>query len=500
MISLKNLESGMQRLTEIGPKLTGSKGQNEFIAYIKNELRQMGLDVCVDPFFFKRWEAREYALELTDEEGGVTPLHVSSVHPYSGETPEEGVTAPLLYVNKIDKMTKADGKILVIKVEDLGKIHSEVAFDKRSAFPPETTMPAFYNGPVATAMVKCLAEGILKLVKPVGAVFVWDGIPDAAVEGQYMPFIQDYLDLPVLWVNETTGKELIPAAKAGATARLKLTAEKEPYAYTETFYTILPGEIKNECVIVNTHTDGPNAVEENGPVALLELIRNIKDTPLKRTHIFLFTTGHFRLPVFKDIRTGSFQSASRWLAMHRNLWDGRGSHLRCVANLAVEHLGCMEWTVQDGAYIETGKPEVEMVYTGNRFMDEVYIETVQNRDTVRSITLKGHNLLHFGEGQNFFTMGIPGVCLVPGPYYLCVESPSMEIEKFNIALMQEQTETFLQLLRRFEETETQSFGKSDDYSFVFAKSVSGGEGFLPGHFTKKLRNSIFGQHEDKQEE
>ncbi len=500
MISLENLETGMGELIRLGPKLTGSKAQNAFIAYLKKELRSMGLDVCADPFFFERWEALEYALELTDEDGGRRPLHVSSAHPYSGETPEEGITAPLIYLDKIDKMTKAEGKIIVIKVEDLENIHSELAFDKRSAYPPETVMPAFYNGPVATAMVKCLAEGVLKLLKPAGAVFVWEGIPDAAVEGQYMPFIQEYLGLPVLWVNETTGKELVTAAKEGRTARLLLRAEKEPYAYTETFYVILPGQVKNECVIVNTHTDGPNAVEENGPIALLELIRNLKDRPLTRTHIFLFTTGHFRLPVFKDIRTGSFQSASRWLAMHRNLWDGRGSHLRCVANLAVEHLGCMEWAVLNGEYVPTGLPEVEMVYTGNRFMDELYIDAVrESRETVRSITLKGHNMLHFGEGQNFFTMGVPGVCLVPGPYYLCVESPTMEAEKCSLPLMKEQTETFLLLLTRLEETETQALGKSDDYSFVFARSVSGGEGFLPGHFTKRLKKNLLDTLSGKQQ-
>ena len=38
---------------------------------------------------------------------------------------------------------------------------------------------------------------------------------------------------------------------------------------------------KNTCkkdVIVNTHTDGTNCVEENGPVALLQLMKNMKDT------------------------------------------------------------------------------------------------------------------------------------------------------------------------------------------------------------------------------
>ena len=487
MIDKNNLSRGMEKLIRLGPKLTGSPAQMAFISYIKQELRDMGMEVMIDPFYFPRWQAKEAALSIEDENGETVGIPISSVHPYSGETPDEGVTTQLIYLNKLDKMVKAEGKIIVIKIEDLGRIHSEVAFDKRSAFPEDTVMPAFYNGPVATAMVRCLAEGALKLLRPAGAVFVWDGIPDEAVEGQYMPFIQEYLGLPVLWVNETTGKTLIEAAKAGRTAHMLLTAEKERYAYTETFYTILPGEKKEETVIVNTHTDGPNAIEENGPIALLELIRQLKDRPLKRTHIFLFTTGHFRLPKFRDIRTGSFQSASKWLAKHRNLWDGKGDHLKCVANLAIEHLGCMGWTVDNGEYRATGLPEVEMVYTGNRFMDDLYIDVVRSRRKLtRSITLKGHNLLHFGEGQNFFTMGIPGICLVPGPYYLCVESDTMEEDKFELDLMAEQTDTFFELICRIEDTDTVALGKSDDYSFVFAKSVSGGEGFQPGFLTRKL--------------
>lgn len=491
MISKENLQKGMETLISIGPKLTGSAGQLAFIDYLKAEIRALGLPVYADPFYFDRWQATGASLSLIGEDGEETPLHISSVHPYSGETPEEGVTAPLLYLSGIDKAIKAEGKIVVMKIEDLGKIPSEIAFDMRSAYPADTTMPAFYNGPVATAMVRCLAEGALKLLKPAAAVFVWEGIPDAAVEGQWMPFIQDYLGLPVVWLNASDGETLIAAAKEKRTARFVLTAEKEKLAYTETFYTIVEGEEKGECVIVNTHTDGPNAVEENGGVALLELLRHVAAKKPRRTHIFLFTTGHFRLPVFKDIRTGGFQSASRWLQYHRNLWDGKCNHLKCVANLAVEHLGCLEWLVEDGQYVGTGKPDVEMVYTGNKYMDALYIETVkEHRRNTRSMTLKGHNMLHFGEGQNFFTMGIPGVCLVPGPYYLCVESPTMEVEKFDLDLMAEQTETFLRLIEKLEAADSADFGRSEGYSFVFAHSVSGGDGFQPGHFVRRLVGSM----------
>lgn len=163
--------------------------------------------------------------------------------------------------------------------------------------------------------------------------------------------------------------------------------------------------------------------------------------------------------------------------MHRDLWDGKNGHYKCVANLTVEHLGCLEWRDIDGEYKYTGKPEVEIVYTGNDFMDKLYIETVKERKTVRTMTLRGHNALHFGEGQNFFTMGIPEISLVPAPYYLCVVSESHEMEKFSIDLMTEQTETFMKLIEKIEDIPSSMMGRSNMYSILKAKSVSGGKDF-----------------------
>ncbi len=89
------------------------------------------------------------------------------------------------------------------------------------------------------------------------------------------------------------------------------------------------------------------------------------------------------------------------------------------------------------------------------------------------MTLRGHNLLHFGEGQNFFTMGVPEISLVPAPYYLCVVSDTHEMEKFDIDLMTEQTETFARLIERIEKISAKELGRSDFYSFIKAHKVSG---------------------------
>ncbi len=480
-----NLQNGMDKMNACGIRLTGSKAHNDFINYLQDEIKKMGVKIYSDPFYFKRWEEKASSIEILDGEEKIS-IPVSSAYPYSGETDENGITEELVYIKSLSDAANVKGKIAVFDVSNINFIPSEIAFDKRTSYPEDVTLESKYEGPVITSFVQCFNGMISKVTGAKAAILVWKGLHDDMIEGQYLSFIMGYQKMPMLWVNETNGKKVIDAAKKHKKAKFVLEANTEDNAYTESFYCILPGKNRKENVIVNTHTDGTNCVEENGAIALLELMRNMVGAELERDHIFVFTTGHFRLPTFKDIRTGSFQSASRWMAMHRDLWDGKNGHSKCVANLTVEHLGCMEWRDIDGEYKCTGKPEVEIVYTGNSFMDKLYIDTVKDRKTVRTMTLRGHNALHFGEGQNFFTMGIPEISLVPAPYYLCVVSDSHEMEKFNIDLMTEQTETFAKLIERIEETPSTLFGKSEFYSILKAKSVSGGTDFTLNGLASKL--------------
>ncbi len=486
-ISKERMLEGMNTMNSFGTRLTGSKGHNDFIKWLKEEIHKMDIPVYSDLFWFTRWEEKNSSVEIIDGEERIS-IPVSSAYPYSGETSAEGVTEELVYVKSVKDVAKTAGKIAVFDVANINFLPSEIAFDKRSSYPEDVVLEKKYEGPVITSFVQCFYGMLSKLTKAKAVILVWKGLHDDMIKGQYLSFIADYQNIPMLWVNETNGKKLAEAAKANKKAKFVLEAEKEEKAYTESFYCVIEGKNKKENVIVNTHTDGTNCVEENGPIALLELMRSMKDTVPERTHIFLFTTGHFRLPHFEDIRTGAFQSASRWLAMHRGLWNGKGDNMKCVANLTIEHLGCLEWRDIDGEYKCTGKPEIDLVYTGNKFMDKLYIDTVKERKTVRTMTLRGHNALHFGEGQNFFTMGIPEISLVPAPYYLCVVSDSHEMEKFSIDLMTEQTETFARLIEKIEGISAKELGRSEFYSILKAKSVSGSYDFSLKGLAEKIKD------------
>lgn len=488
-ISKEEMLEGMHKMNSFGTRLTGSKGHNDFINWLKDEIAKMDIPIFSDPFYFRRWEEKHSSIEIIDGEEAIN-IPVSSAYPYSGETSADGITEELVYVDSVSDVPKVSGKIAVFNISNINFLPSEIAFDKRTSYPEDVVLEKKYEGPVITSFVQCFYGIVSKLSKAKAVILIWKGLHDDCIKGQYLSFIMDYQKIPMLWVNETDGSRVIAAAKEHKKARFVLEAEIEEHAFTESFYCIIKGKKRKENVIVNTHTDGTNCVEENGPIALLQLMKNMKDREPQRTHIFVFTTGHFRLPHFEDIRTGAFQSASRWLAMHRELWDGKGDHFKCVANLTIEHLGCKEWRDVNGEYKYTGRPEVELVYTGNEFVDKLYIDTVKERKNVRTMTLRGHNALHFGEGQNFFTMRIPEISLVPAPYYLCVVSDTHEMEKFDIDLMTEQTETFARLIEKIEDIPAEALGKSDFYSVVKAKSVSGGYDFSLKGLANKISASV----------
>ena len=169
-----------------GDRLTGTVGQRQFCAWLKDEIRAMGIDVVSKDYVFERWGAKDCSLTVDGEVMGVSsPFH------YSGLTPEEGVTAPLCAVsdNPLD-FQRARGKIAVCRIKNLSAISSRVAFNKRASVPADMEIEKSYRGPVSTAFVKTLPTfWALKSAGVKGMVCVWEDMSDAMVEGQCLNFI-----------------------------------------------------------------------------------------------------------------------------------------------------------------------------------------------------------------------------------------------------------------------------------------------------------------------
>ena len=64
-----------------------------------------------------------------------------------------------------------------------------------------------------------------------------------------------------------------------------------------------------------------------------------------------------------------------------------------------------------------------------------------------------------------FKAGIPTIALVPGPDYLCTNSPNGDIDKVNYELMMEQIETFKKIIERLDKMPVDDIGKCEPFSF-----------------------------------
>lgn len=445
-----------QRLMEqMGPRLTGTRAHEEFIRFIAGKLEELNLEVKEDVYPFRMWEAETASLTM---EGTDTSIPVASVFPYSGETPSEGITAEVVFC-KANRFAKARGKIACVEVH-VPPVPSLLAFKPRSCYPRQTVLRKTYRSPLVASFLKAPNLQKAKAAGVLGVICIWRQTSPAGARGQHLPFTTPYQGLPAIWVEGAFGDKLRQAEAAGAKVQLQLSARTTEQAVTRTVYTVLPGENSHETILLNTHTDGPNEVEENGPFALLSLLRYFRQANLKpaRTLICIFATGHFQLP---QLGVEGKQATSRWLRDHPEWWDGKDGHAKAVAGVTVEHLGCMEW--QDNpaktAFRPTGRREPELVYTANESLSRLYLKAAAGRPDAVGFTLRPRNGIYLGEGQPLYQAGIPTVSFIPIPDYLCrLQDDSEPGVKIDSKLMHEQIRMLLELVLLLDRQSTADIG------------------------------------------
>ncbi|BCN31652.1 zinc-binding metallopeptidase family protein [Anaeromicropila herbilytica] len=469
MIDDNKLDSEESMLQDIitmnsyGSRTTGSRGHEQFISWLKQQLSDMGLKLHSDIYTLDQWEEKRSALLINQKE-----IHVSSAYPYSGETDENGVTGELIYVKR-GNYNNVNGKIAVVEINTIKKLPTGLIMNKRDGFPSSSKV---ISGDGDLVLTSVLRNPNLKKAKEKGAkavILVWKGVSDSKVEDQYVPFTDEYMGIPAIWVNETDGKKVIEAAKNNEQGTVILEAKKQKKALTESFYVAIEGKNKKESIIINSHTDGVNVVEENGAVGMLSMIRYLlkQNIQPERTMVFAFITGHFRLPEFK----GTSQATSTWMNHHPELWDGKNGNIKAVAGITVEHLGSMEWKENEsGEYKATGDIQTEYTYTGNEQMESIWKKAIEGRSMIRTVTLRGHNKFEFGESQPLFEARIPVIGLIQMPDYLMVNSESREMDRFNVSLMRQQIESLLKATLIVDKTPSEELGRSDKYSLFYGRT------------------------------
>jgi hypothetical protein len=252
------------------------------------------------------------------------------------------------------------------------------------------------------------------------------------IAGNFSPHHSTYRPpLPALFVGYDEGAALRERAKAGATARLVLQAEWTDCT-VRAVNACLPGE-SDEIIILDTHTDGQNFVEENGCLTLLQLARHFASLPvgkrLRRTVVFAGWPGHM---------AGDLPEAQGWIESN--------SHIvaRAVAALTIEHLGASEWEDCPHGFRPTGRNEyVNMATTRGLLMDLV-IDGIRRHDLLYHGVQPGPGVT---VGAAFHRAGIPHMGCIAGPSYLLGIAENHHVDKLDAALAVRQTAMLAGLVR-----------------------------------------------------
>ena len=419
-------------MAKLGPKYTGNAAHTTFVEFIAKELQTAGLDVERLHYTFPRWEARRWELTVAPAGGAPFKAPVTSYFPYSGQTPASGVTGDLTFAgsNPTFTLDGLSGKVALVdfatNVRDWSRVYKTWGLN-----PPGETFPASLRP--ARGAVNNLTE--FQKAGAVAVILAWTDVSDANAADQYTPFSRPPQGIPGLYVGRDTGARLKALAASGAKATVVLEAQTFPDTPTDTLIATLPGASSDEIVIVNTHTDGPNATEENGALGIIALAKYFSKLPKsarKRTLVFPLTSGHF---------------ASPWVPSIRGVMEKRPQLIKkAVAAVTVEHLGCLEWMDDAaGRYRATGKNEWSVAITPDARMGAIMVDALKgSRDRAAAVNPANGGWL--GEGGGLSRAGIPTIGYIPQPNYLLAGPADGCINKLSPELLHSQITVFAKVL------------------------------------------------------
>ncbi|KWX20200.1 hypothetical protein AFM11_32205 [Mycolicibacterium wolinskyi] len=452
VITAEEIERELALLGRLKSRVTGTAEQEQLVAHIEKQLTDAGLDVRSDTLSFTRWgpsSEASAALHIARR-----PVPIASVFPYSGVTGPDGVRGQLVRLRgPMPVWRRARRKIAVVEVSNFA-VPSSAVIDTWDADAP---WPVMHNPLVPTTLAGLgLARARKAGVKAV--IFVWRNISDDNARGQYLPFTLGYQGIPAVFVSGKAGEAVLAGAAGRDDASVVLDYQLHPRATTRTIWTTVEGTARpDETVLVVTHTDGVNAVEENGHIATVAMARAAALDPPERTTVFVFTSGHMRIPAV----TSAGQATQRFLSDHPELWAGTAGRRCAVAGLAVEHLGAREF-IDDPAANQlrpTGRIEPELLYATTPELAHLARRQWRGDKGALPRISKPTPLVQFGEGEPLLHAGIPAISLVSTPLYLLAETTGDESHLVDNAALHRQVDNFERLYREISSVHIDDFGR-----------------------------------------
>jgi len=345
-----------------GPTFSGNPAWRAHVEWVEQALRERGVVALErDRFTYPRWwtsdDRATQDWQLTID--GID-VPVASYWAYSGSTPDAGVTAPLVLWDDKRAGDMAPGSIVVFTIPALGDppppmfapAGHEFATSDLDGIDRRLTTNHWYQVNYATRFGG-LGDKLGK-VQAAGGLVLFD-MGFGRADGIYtFPLLKPgEVGVPGLYLDRDAGARVRAAAMAGRQATLRLKARREE---TETWFLsgLLPGRSygtpDDELVLMITHTDGPNLTQENGALAIVALVQELSRVPReqrRRSVLVVLDPQHY-MP-----------------GRHRVDWFARHPSLaaRIVASVGVEQLGQREYAEQGAAFVQTGQPEITVIFS-----------------------------------------------------------------------------------------------------------------------------------------
>lgn len=427
------IRADYKTMVDFGARLPGTENHLRFVAWMAGQFRSAGLAMgpC-ESYAYRRWEPKRWALSA-----GGTEIPRVAYYVRSQPTAAAGVNGPLVYGGPIDAQGRSGlgdfpkGAILVFDGQ-LPKMTVRQLLNPEFVHLRSQTQDEVVDEPYHRLWTTPAYDLDDYHARGAAGVAIVMDVSSAMIAGNFSPHASAYRPpLPALFVGSDVAEPLRTAARAGAHGHLTLDAawiQGDVPAIT----AILPGT-SDEVMIVDTHTDGQNCIEENGCLTLIQLARHFASLPsarrLKRSLVFVGWPGHM---------AGTLPQAEGWIRAHRDVMH------HAAAAFTIEHLGAPEWIDRPGrGYGPTGRNEyVNLPVTAGPMRDLLQAGVVRHDLLMHGIQ-KGPGIT---TGSAFHESGVPHAACICGPSYLLNIRPGGELDKLDADLAVRQTAMLAELI------------------------------------------------------
>jgi len=344
----RQLETWHGELDGRGLRATGSTAHERYVDTLADRLQRAGVEhVHFESAPMRRWTPSKWGLDIV---GGPAagPVKTASYIPYSGQLPAAGVTGALTYVAA--SATVAPGSLAgKVALFDVGLPPITIGLFTAFGLPGKSYDPHHAIDPSKPFLRSWIGDFSQRLAQ------LQEGNPAAVIGiipinyaealGSYFPYDGAIRKVPGVYVAIEAGATLKGLADTGQQVHVTLTAKVDDVK-TRNVVGLIPGR-SDELVVLHSHTDGTNGIEDNGPdviVAMAQYLARIPKGELPRTIMVLMTSGHFAGGV----------GALAWTRRHKH-----DTIPRIAAAITVEHVGANAWTLNaDGSTTPSTDPEI----------------------------------------------------------------------------------------------------------------------------------------------